>query len=40
MAVRAAIVTAAAEPGPKCRSHDIRVFPGGVYEWLVLVLAH
>jgi hypothetical protein len=40
MAVRVAIVTAAAEPSPKGRSHDISVFPGGAGERLVTVLAH
>jgi hypothetical protein len=40
MAVRAAVVAAAAEPGPKCRSHDVSVFPDRAYERLVMVLAH
>lgn len=30
MAVRIAIVTTTAEPGPKCRSHDFSVFRDGV----------
>jgi hypothetical protein len=40
MAMRVSIVTAAAEPSPKCRSHDVGVFPGGGYERLVMVLAN